>query len=143
LQENQKKVVLNRNYKDYDDLVKKNYALDNIKASETLANYGSIAKNLQYISSTDQNQFHITDEAAMSYNMMIPHYQFAYALFNTNLKTFIEDWRIGLELSHDYEHDLFRSILNDPSFSVTTFLFWPYHSWIDAQIEIKLRMGNA
>lgn len=68
------------------------------------------------------------------YNMLVPHYQYGYALFNNTMKEFLEDWTIGVELSHDYEHDLFRLILNDGSFSVTSLLFWPYHSWVDAQI---------
>jgi hypothetical protein len=34
-------------------------------------------------------------------------------------------------------------ILEDYSFSVTNLLFYPYHSWIDAMAEFKLRRGNA
>jgi hypothetical protein len=34
-------------------------------------------------------------------------------------------------------------ILNDGAFSVTNLLFYPYHSWIDAMAEFKLRRGNA
>ena len=30
----------------------------------------------------------------------------------------------------------------DANFSVTSFIFWPYHSWIDCEIEIFIRRVN-
>ena len=33
--------------------------------------------------------------------------------------------------------------MNEDNFSLTSFVFWPYHSWIDAQIEIYVRRANA
>lgn len=47
-----------------------------------------------------------------------------------------------MEVSHDNGHDYFGFILNDANFSVTSFIFWPYHSWIDYAIEVRLRRGG-
>lgn len=40
-------------------------------------------------------------------------------------------------------HNNFNYILSDAAFSVTSLLFWTYHSWIDLQIEFKMRRANA
>lgn len=58
------------------------------------------------------------------------------------MKRYIED-SYGGERSHNYMHNNLRDILNDGTYSVTSLLFWPYHSWIDAQVEIKIRRSNA
>lgn len=58
------------------------------------------------------------------------------------MKGFIESNK-GVEVSHNTLHNNFGYILSDPSFSVTSFVFWPYHSWIDLQIEFKMRRANA
>jgi hypothetical protein len=49
----------------------------------------------------------------------------------------------GIEVSHNTIHNNFGYILNDASFSVNSLVFYPYHSAIDAMIELKLRRGNA
>lgn len=48
-----------------------------------------------------------------------------------------------MEVSHDNGHDYFGFILNDGNFSITSFIFWPYHSWIDYAIEVRLRRGGS
>lgn len=58
------------------------------------------------------------------------------------MKKYTED-SYGGERSHNYMHNNLRVILNDGTYSVTSLLFWPYHSWIDAQVEIKIRRSNA
>jgi hypothetical protein len=32
--------------------------------------------------------------------------------------------------------------MNEDNFSLTSLVFWPYHSWIDAQIEMYVRRAN-
>lgn len=32
--------------------------------------------------------------------------------------------------------------MNEDNFSLTSLVFWPYHSWIDTQIEIYVRRAN-
>lgn len=40
---------------------------------------------------------------------------------------------------HGYHGFFFR----DARYSVTTFFFYPFHSWIDAMLEIKIRLSNS
>lgn len=54
LQDRQNKIVKHRNYLEYHKNNQKNYPLNNIKASETLANYGAASKNTQYITPKEQ-----------------------------------------------------------------------------------------
>lgn len=130
-----------RNYTDYSD-VKRNYRVNNITVDEALARYGAKSKNLQYISPEDQAKYNLSPEVVNNYNINIPHYQYAYALFNLDMKDFIES-SYGGERSHNFLHNNFGYILSDASFSVTSLLFWTYHSWIDLQIEFKMRRANA
>lgn len=37
-------------------------------------------------------------------------------------------------------HDNLRFLLSHPQYSVTNLLFYPYHSWIDLELEMKLRL---
>jgi hypothetical protein len=39
-------------------------------------------------------------------------------------------------------HNWLRVIMNEDNFSLTSLVFWPYHSWIDAQIEMYVRRAN-
>lgn len=39
-------------------------------------------------------------------------------------------------------HNNFGNIMSNAAYSVTSLIFYPYHSWIDAMVEIKLRRGN-
>ncbi len=48
-----------------------------------------------------------------------------------------------MEVSHDYGHDYFGFILNDGNFSITSFIFWAYHGWVDYAIEVRLRRGGS
>lgn len=60
------------------------------------------------------------------------------------MSRFIEDpkERRSVEAAHNFMHNNFGYILNDSNFSVSSLIFYPYHSWIDAMVEIKLRRGN-
>lgn len=76
----------------------------------------------------------------------MPHYQLARALFDpkvNDIKSFFFEHSVGYERSHDFMHNLQRAMLSDSFFSVTTLMFWPYHSWIDAELEIFLRRANT
>lgn len=46
-------------------------------------------------------------------------------------------------MSHNFMHNNFGFILMDSVFSVTSLIFYPYHSWIDLQMELKIRRTNA
>jgi hypothetical protein len=39
-------------------------------------------------------------------------------------------------------HNYFQIMMADVNFSVTSFVFWPYHSWIDCEIEMYIRRAN-
>lgn len=39
-------------------------------------------------------------------------------------------------------HNYFQLMMCDATFSVTSFIFWPYHSWIDLEIESYVRRAN-
>ena len=129
-----------RNYLNYDDS-KKNMRLNSVTPDESLANYGARSKNLQYITKEEQDKYNLSDDLVKYYNSLLPHYQYAEALFKNNMEEFIGG-RTG-EISHNYMHNNFKWILSDATFSVTSLVFITYHSWIDAQIEFKLRRGNA
>jgi hypothetical protein len=107
--------------------------LDSITASEALANYGAKDKNLQYITAADKKTFDLSDDLLEYYNNLLPHYQYARTLFGQDMKKFLED-SYGGERSHNYIHNNFRAILNDGTYSITSLIFFPYHSWIDAQV---------
>jgi hypothetical protein len=47
-----------------------------------------------------------------------------------------------IETSHNQMHNYFQLMMCDATFSVTSFIFWPYHSWIDLEIESYVRRGN-
>jgi hypothetical protein len=113
-----------------------------IPANELLSNYGAKSQNTQYITEEEQEKYNLTQLYTVTYNNNLPHYQYAYSLFTNNITDFFQTPSIGVEKSHDYMHDLNRLIMADSSFSVNSLIFWPYHGWIDAIIEIYLRRQN-
>ena len=46
------------------------------------------------------------------------------------------------EWSHATMHNHLHFTMVDGNFSLSNLLFFPYHSWIDIQLEMKLRMCN-
>lgn len=46
------------------------------------------------------------------------------------------------EGSHNTMHNNFGTVLNNSVYSVTSLVFYPYHSWIDAQVEMKIRKSS-
>lgn len=75
--------------------------------------------------------------------MTFPHYQYAYALFAYNMKNFVEGTGYkGVQRSHNTMHNNFGYIMQDAAYSVTTLLFYTYHSWIDAMIQFKIRRAT-
>lgn len=82
-------MVLHRNYvKFMDPESQKNYSVNSINENELLASYGAQSKNLQYITEAEGKFYGLTDTYVENYNMFLPHYQYAYALFNTPISTF-------------------------------------------------------
>lgn len=82
-------MVSYRNYQSYNNTLR-NYRVNNVTADESEARYGAKSKNLQYITAEEQAKYGLTAEMVNNYNINIPHYQYAYALFNLNMKDFIE-----------------------------------------------------
>lgn len=81
----------------------------------------------------------------VNYNKMLPHYQLAYALFNEqyqSLTDYIKPTGSGIENPHNTIHTNMHFSMVDGSFSLLNLMFFPYHSWIDIQLEIKIRMCN-
>lgn len=79
----------------------------------------------------------------VNYNTLVPHYQLAFALFNSDFNTFVKylesDYRNN-ERPHNTLHNNMHFSMNNDFYSLTNMMFFPYHSWIDIQIELKLRM---
>ncbi len=134
--------VFYRNYSLFNS-DRKNFLVNAIKTDESLTNYGAKSKNMQYISNQERSTFNIPKDYAANYNFQLPHYQYAYALFAKDMKGFLQpkDER-GVELSHNTMHNNFGYLLQDATYSVTSLLFYPYHSWIDAMIQFKIRRST-
>ena len=116
--------------------------LNSITEDESLSIYGSETKNTQYITPAQQGANGLDPAYVIAYNNSVLHYQYANALYNTTIENFFKAPSEGIEVPHDNGHDYFGFILNDGNFSVTSFIFWPYHSWIDYAIEVRLRRGG-
>lgn len=79
----------------------------------------------------------------VDYNKMLPHYQLAYALFNEQYKSLVDYLRptgSSIENPHNTIHTNMHFSMVDGSFSLLNLMFFPYHSWIDIQLEMKIRM---
>ncbi len=75
----------------------------------------------------------ITIDYRNSYNNILPHVQYARTLKpSLNFKDFLQD--NSMESSHNSMHNNFGPILNNSVYSITSLIFFPYHSWIDAQL---------
>lgn len=77
---------------------------------------------------------------------MIPHYQLGYALFNNQYKSLIDYLNPqsgkSFENSHNTMHNNMHFSMMDDNYSISNLLFFLYHSWIDIQLEMKIRMCN-
>lgn len=60
LQQRQNKIVKHRNYLSYHKYNRQNYPLNNIRPSETLANYGAKSKNTQYITPEEKDDHQLS-----------------------------------------------------------------------------------
>jgi hypothetical protein len=109
--------------------------LNPITKDQSLTGYGSKSKNAEYISLAETTG-DVTPDLRNSYNLQLPHYQFASSIFDPNVdfKTFLLFPQKGFEVSHNTMHNNFGPILNDATFSITSLVFFPYHIWIDAQL---------
>ena len=79
-----------------------------------------------------------------NYNSKLPHYQYARILYGP-MSQFIKYAGKGnksIQLPHNCIHNYYGFLLNDASYSVMNLLFYPYHSWIDAMVQFKLRRAN-
>ena len=83
---------------------------------------------------------------AYSYNMALPHFQYAAALFkdsNQFFKHYVSTYERGetsMENCHNTAHNNLQRFMSDSSFSITHLIFYLYHSWIDLALETKARM---
>jgi hypothetical protein len=130
-------IVLHRNFNEYDDKDKRIYAINSISQDEILANYGAKSKNLQYITEAERKLNKLSNTYVENYNESLPHYQYAYALFNSPISTFFYNPQKpadGIEKSHNLIHNNYQTIMNDATYSVNSLSFWPYHSGIDLLI---------
>jgi hypothetical protein len=116
--------------------------LSPITKNQSLTAYGSKAKQAHYISIADQKASRrISNELRKSYNSTLPHYVFCQGLDKTvSFSQFLLN--SGFEGSHAIMHNNFGPILHNPVFSITSLIFFPYHIWIDTQLEIKIRQAN-
>ena len=74
----------------------------------------------------------------------MPHYRVGYALYNyknNRLSEFLlGPTGGGLEAPHAIMHNNMHFSMNHGLFSITNLMFFPYHSWIDAMLEMKIRL---
>ena len=49
---------------------------------------------------------------------------------------------MGIERSHNQMHNNLLFSMSDAQFSITNLLFHIYHSWIDVQLEMKIRLDD-
>jgi hypothetical protein len=79
----------------------------------------------------------------VNYNNMLPHYQIGYALLNERFNDYVEYLAPytgkSNERSHATMHNKLHFSMADGLYSLTNLMFFPYHTWIDVQIEMKLR----
>lgn len=96
-------------------------------------------KEGQYFSSEE-----IDEEADISiqqnklfYNNSLAHFQLGYALYNHDFKDFVRF--LGpkngqpFDLSSDFVNNLHYTMIDGP-YNASNLLFFPYHSWVDAQL---------
>ena len=83
---------------------------------------------------------------AYSYNLALPHFQYALALFkdsNQFLKhyaTTATRYETSMEFCHNTAHDNLHRFMSDSAFSITHPIFFLFHSWIDLALETKARL---
>ena len=98
---------------------------------------------MQYFKAEELTGNKFQDADKSSYNRMLPHYQLGYALYNKDFDSFINfidpQYR-GIEVPHNTMHNNMHFAMIDGNFSLANLMFFPYHSWIDAQLEMKIRM---
>jgi hypothetical protein len=145
---NSKKLSSGRNLQKWnEDITKVN--LFNQYEGEILTNYGGRFDkagkeyNMQYFTSKEL-QDSVTDVNKVNYNNFLPHYQLGYALYHEDYQSLADylDPTTGksLERSHNTMHNNMHFIMMDDNYSLTNLVFFLYHSWIDAQLEMKIRM---
>lgn len=82
-------------------------------------------------------------------NQYVPYYQYAKALktdpidFMRFFCTTSTNHETSMENPHNFMHNNQSSMMNDASFSITNPIFFPYHSFIDLMLEIKIQWINA
>ena len=94
---------------------------------------------MQYITKDEQNNLKMDPSFVSNFNRNNVCYAYAKALFS-NIKVCLRDKEI--EWSHDEIHNYFQMMMQDTNFSITSFIFFPYHSWIDLSVEMYLRRAK-
>lgn len=102
--------------------------------------------NFHYIEINKDEARDYNYAAKVTYNQMLPHYQLGYALLNQQFASLLDyiDPTSGkaIENSHNTMHNNMHFSMIDGNFSLTNLMFFCYHSWIDLQLEMKIRMCN-
>ena len=101
---------------------------------------------MQYFKESECPNSEATSQHA-SYNEVLPHYCLGLSLFtsdNSDFIQYLESYNaFGLERSHDFMHSRLHFSMSDSRFSISNLLFYMFHSWIDVQVEMKLRSCNT
>ena len=115
-----------------------------LSPEELLNSYGARSVNFHYL---NQSEIEPGKEiGSYVYNSVIPHYQLAASLFSPNtadLLSYLNYKKLGYEIPHNYLHSVQKGIFLDGAFSLSYILFFPFHSWIDAMLEFRLRKDQV
>jgi hypothetical protein len=137
-------------FKNYQKLKQTGSTIDvcTLDQSELNTLFGSKIKNLHWLSKAERSVLSRQNSInAYTYNKALPHFQFAYALYkqsNVFVKDYISTQSINpdnsMERSHNTMHNIMQLFMSDSQLSITNPIFFLYHSWIDFELELKIRM---
>ena len=120
-----------------------------MEQNELNALFGSSKSNLQWINKAERAKMNSLSgqTLALAYNRMLPHYQYAYALFKSSngflknyVSTYNQNYENSFENAHNTIHNSLQLFMSDSQLSITNPLFFLYHSWIDLALETKIRL---
>ena len=107
-------------------------------------NYNGQVYNLQYFNQAELNQ-ELSESVRyykMMYNDSLAYYQQGFAIFNHQVEQFMAFMSPGNGMSYDQisiaQQTLSYSMV-DGQFGAYNLLFFPYHTWVDATMEMNLR----
>ena len=115
-----------------------------LSRQEFLTSYGARSVNAHFL-----NLSEIEPEDRVGsyvYNSLLTSYRVAQSLFSPTTASLVSylDWQVlGYEVPHGTLHRYTQGIFLDGDFSVSSLLFFPFHSWIDAMLEFGLRRNQG